>query len=289
MTNPETTAKPGINIDIKIIFILVLILAVYLPVLIDLVVDWYQDDNYSHGFLILPIAAWLIWRKRNELAETPTKMNNLGLLMAIGSLFLLIAGTAGAEYFTARVSFVGLLFSLCLYFFGWQFTRKIWFAFFFMLFMIPIPYVIYYAATFPMQLLASKVAGVVLNAIGLPLIRQGNILHIPNYTLEVAEACSGIRSLFSLLALGALFAYFTQDNKIKAVFLFLATVPIAIAGNVFRVTVTALGAHTVSIKFAEGTLHEISGLIVFVFSLILLFALGAILKWEKPEFKKLRS
>ncbi|MBD3383163.1 MAG: exosortase [candidate division Zixibacteria bacterium] len=289
MTNPETTAKPGINIDIKIIFILVLILAVYLPVLIDLVVDWYQDDNYSHGFLILPIAAWLIWRKRNELAETPTKMNNLGLLMAIGSLFLLIAGTAGAEYFTARVSFVGLLFSLCLYFFGWQFTRKIWFAFFFMLFMIPIPYVIYYAATFPMQLLASKVAGVVLNAIGLPLIRQGNILHIPNYTLEVAEACSGIRSLFSLLALGALFAYFTQDNKFKAVFLFLATVPIAIAGNVFRVTVTALGAHTVSIKFAEGTLHEISGLIVFVFSLILLFALGAILKWEKPEFKKLRS
>ena len=134
MTNPETTAKPGINIDIKIVFILVLILAVYLPVLIDLVVDWYQDDNYSHGFLILPIAAWLIWRKRNELAETPTKMNNLGLLMAIGSLFLLIAGTAGAEYFTARVSFVGLLFSLCLYFFGWQFTRKIWFAFFFMLF-----------------------------------------------------------------------------------------------------------------------------------------------------------
>jgi exosortase len=289
MTNPETTAKPGINIDIKIVFILVLILAVYLPVLIDLVVDWYQDDNYSHGFLILPIAAWLIWRKRNELAETPTKMNNFGLLMAIGSLFLLIAGTAGAEYFTARVSFVGLLFSLCLYFFGWQFTRKIWFAFFFMLFMIPIPYVIYYAATFPMQLLASKVAGVVLNAIGLPLIRQGNILHIPNYTLEVAEACSGIRSLFSLLALGALFAYFTQDNKFKAVFLFLATVPIAIAGNVFRVTVTALGAHTVSIKFAEGTLHEISGLIVFVFSLILLFALGAILKWEKPEFKKLRS
>lgn len=289
MTNPETTARPGINIDIKIIFILVLILAVYLPVLLDLVVDWYQDDNYSHGFLILPIAAWLIWRKRNELVETPTKMNNLGLLMAIGSLFLLIAGTAGAEYFTARVSFVGLLFSLCLYFFGWQFTRKIWFAFFFMLFMIPIPYVIYYAATFPMQLLASKVAGVVLNAIGLPLIRQGNILHIPNYTLEVAEACSGIRSLFSLLALGALFAYFTQDNKFKAVILFLATVPIAIAGNVFRVTVTALGAHTVSIKFAEGTLHEISGLIVFVFSLILLFALGAILKWEKPEFKKLRS
>jgi exosortase len=158
-----------------------------------------------------------------------------------------------------------------------------------MLFMIPIPYVLYYAATFPMQLLASKVAGVVLNGIGLPLVRQGNILHIPNYSLEVAEACSGIRSLFSLLALGALFAYFTQPNKIKAVILFLATIPIAIAGNVFRVTVTALAAHTISIKFAEGILHEISGLIVFVFSLIALFVFGAILRWKKPEFQKLQS
>jgi exosortase len=103
--------------------------------------------------------------------------------------------------------------------------------------------------------------------------------------MEVAEACSGIRSLFSLLALGALYAYFTQPNKIKAVILFLSTIPIAIAGNVFRITVTALGAHLVSIEFAEGPLHEISGMIVFVFSLLLLLTFGAILKWKKPEFK----
>jgi exosortase len=285
MTSPEISVPQKFRIDKKIWILFALIIIVYLPVLYDLFLDWYTDSNYSHGFLILPIALWLIWRKRHELAQIPTSRNNLGLLFIIGSLFLLIAGTAGAEYFTTRVSFVFLIFSISLYMFGWQFTKEIWFAFFFMLFMIPLPYVIYYSVTFPMQLFASKVSTTILSAIGLPLLRQGNIIHIPNYSLEVAEACSGIRSLFSLLALGALFAYFTQPNKIKATILFLSTIPIAIAGNVFRITMTALAAHTISPKFAEGTLHEISGLLVFLFSLVLLVIFGAILRWKKPEFK----
>ncbi len=285
MTSPEISVAQKFRIDKKIWILFALIIIVYLPVLYDLFLDWYTDDNYSHGFLILPIALWLIWRKRHELAQIPTNRNRLGILFIIGSLFLLIAGTAGAEYFTTRVSFVFLLFSISLYMFGWQFTKQIWFAFFFMLFMIPLPYVIYYSVTFPMQLFASKVSTTILSGIGLPLLRQGNIIHIPNYSLEVAEACSGIRSLFSLLALGALFAYFTQPNKIKATILFLSTIPIAIAGNVFRITMTALAAHTISPKFAEGTLHEISGLLVFLFSLVLLVIFGAILRWKKPEFK----
>jgi exosortase len=285
MTSPEVSVPQQFRAGRKIWILIALIFIVYLPVLYDLVFDWYTDSNYSHGFLILPIALWLIWRKRKELAQIHARQNRLGLAFIIGSLFLLIAGTAGAEYFTARVSFVFLLFSISLYMFGWPFTRKIWFAFFFMLFMIPIPYVIYYSITFPMQLFASKVSTTILSEIGLPLLRQGNIIHIPNYSLEVAEACSGIRSLFSLLALGALYAYFTQPNKIKAIILFLSTIPIAIAGNVFRITMTALAAHTISPKFAEGALHEISGLLVFLFSLILLVIFGAILKWKKPEFK----
>jgi exosortase len=285
MTSPEISVPQKFRIDKKIWILFALIIIVYLPVLYDLFLDWYTDSNYSHGFLILPIALWLIWRKRHELAQIPASRNNLGLLFIIGSLFLLIAGTAGAEYFTTRVSFVFLIFSISLYMFGWQFTKEIWFAFFFMLFMIPLPYVIYYSVTFPMQLFASKVSTTILSAIGLPLLRQGNIIHIPNYSLEVAEACSGIRSLFSLLALGALFAYFTQPNKIKATILFLSTIPIAIAGNVFRISMTALAAHTISPKFAEGTLHEISGLLVFLFSLVLLVIFGAILRWKKPEFK----
>jgi len=286
MTTLNSAPSNQTKISKELWIILALVFLVYLPILIDLVADWYSDDNYSHGFLILPVSFWLIWRKRKELVQTPARKNKLGLLFAIGSLFLLIAGTAGAEYFTARVSLVFLLFSITLYLFGWMFTRKIWFAFFFMLFMIPIPYVIYYSVTFPMQLFSSRVSGVILEAIGLPLIRQGNIIHIPGYSLEVAEACSGIRSLFSLLALGALFAHFTQPNKYKAVILFLSTIPIAIAGNVFRITVTAIAAHAISVKFAEGILHEISGLLVFAFSLILLFIFGAILRWKKPEFKK---
>ena len=286
MTTQQLSSPHPLKFCKEIWLIPILITIVYLPVLIDLVTDWYTDSNYSHGFLILPLSIWLIWRKRKELAVTPINRNMLGLVFIIGSLILLIAGTAGAEYFTTRISLVFLLFSISLFLFGWTFTRKIWFAFFFMLFMIPIPYVIYYSLTFPMQLFSSKVSSTLLDIISLPHVRQGNIIHIPGYSLEVAEACSGIRSLFSLMALGALLAYFTQPNKYKAVTLFLSTILIAIAGNVFRITFTAITAHTVSVKFAEGVLHEISGLLVFVFSLILLLIFGAILKWKKPEFKR---
>ena len=144
--------------------------------------------------------------------------------------------------------------------------------------MIPIPYVLYYAATFPMQLLASKITAVSLSLIGMDVVRQGNIIHIPGYSLEVADACSGMRSLVSLLALGALYAHLSQRRLTSKVILFLSTVPIAVAANVFRVFVTALIAHTVTTEVTQEPLHTIMGLSVFVVAFVLLFVLGAILR-----------
>jgi exosortase len=165
---------------------------------------------------------------------------------------------------------------------GWMFLRRIWFAFFFLLFMIPVPYVIYYSLTFPMQLFASKIASSILGIIGLPLVRLGNVLHLPGgQALEVAEACSGLRSIVSLLALGALLAYFNQENKVKAVILFFSTIPIAVLGNVMRISFTAVGTYAVSDKFVEGTLHDMAGMLVFLFSLIMLLIVGSLLKWKE--------
>ena len=254
-------------------------LILYLPILIDLVSDWYHDPNYGHGFLIIPVSAWLIWKKRAVLKTIPLETGKWGLPVTIASLALFIVGTAGAEFFTTRVSMVGLLFGITLYLAGPRFLREIWFAFFFLLFMIPVPYIIYYSATFPLQLLGSKIAAGVLGVIGIPHLRQGNIIHLSNnYSLEVAEACSGLRSLVTLLALGALLSYLTLKTKWKAMTLFLATIPIAIAANIFRITVTAIGAYGISRKIAEDFLHELSGTIVFMFSLICLLILSSILR-----------
>jgi len=264
--------------------IALVIVLMYLPVLSNLARDWYTDDNYSHGFLILPISLWLVWRKREALKLIPLESSKWGLAVIVGALLMYLLGTAGMEYFTVRVSFLLLLFGITLYLAGTRLVREIWFAFFFLLFMIPVPYVIYYSATFPLQLIGSKVAAVVLGVIGIPHLRQGNVIHLPdNYSLEVAEACSGLRSLVTLLALGALLAYLTQNKLWKALLLFAATVPIAIAANIFRICVTAIGAYGISREVAEGTIHELSGTIVFMFSLICLLILSSLLRMGESK------
>ena len=271
--------QPGI--DRRLYLILGLVFLIYLPVLKDLVLDWYEDSNYSHGFLIIPVSIWFIWRQRAEISRLPVKWSNVGFAGILAALLIFIIGTAGAEYFSVRFSFVLLLSSLALCFFGTRVFKRIWFAFAFLLFMIPIPYVIYYSLTFPMQLFASQIASSAVSLIGLPLVRLGNVLYLPGgQALEVAEACSGLRSIMSLLALGALMAYFTQDNRTKAVVLFLSTIPIAILGNVVRIIFTTVGTYAISEKFVEGTLHEMAGMLVFLFSMIMLLIVSSILRWK---------
>lgn len=257
----------------------VALVIVYAPALYELVLNWSQDANYSHGFLVPLVSGWLLWQKRDQLKEfVPTTQPAALALVILAGLFFVI-GNGGAEYFTVRVSFVMMLFGLVWYLFGRRMVQLIWFELAFLLFMIPIPYVVYYALTFPMQLLASKITAGTLSAIGMAVVRQGNILRLPDGTsLEVAEACSGMRSLVSLLALGALFAYMTQKRFAGKILLFLATIPIAVIANVFRVFVTALLATTVTTEVTTEPIHSLMGLSVFVVSFVLMLIVGAILK-----------
>ncbi len=250
----------------------------YIPVLYDLVIDWATDANYSHGFLVPVISGYLLWRKRKELSDVMVSPNNLGLLVIMAGAGLFILGNAAAEYFTVRLSLLVILFGLVLYHWGGGFVKKTWFEIAFLFFMIPIPYVIYFSATFPMQLLASKVTTGILQAIGMTVVRKGNIIHLPNESLEVAEACSGLRSLISLLALGAIYAYITQKTFFAKLILFLSTIPIAVAGNVFRVFITAILVYTVDAEVTAEPLHSIMGAMVFIVAFILLFIFGSILR-----------
>ena len=258
----------------------------YFPVLYDLVVDWSTDANYSHGFLVPLVAGYFLWRDREKWRHLEYTYARAGWFMIAAAMGLFIVGTAGAEYFTARCSLVFLIFGLVWTFGGRSALRLAWFPIAYVLFMIPIPYVIYYTATFPMQLLASKAAGVGLSLIGMPHIRQGNVIHLPGYSLEVAEACSGLRSLVSLLALGAAYARLTQPRLNWQIALFSCTVPIALAANVFRVWATALGAYAISPKVAEDFLHEFSGVVVFIISFVFLFVLGGMFNWWQRRSRR---
>lgn len=252
---------------------------VYAPALYELVAAWAQDDNYSHGFLVPVVSAWLLWQKRESLKAAVQTVDRAGLILIIIGCLLFVVGNGGAEYFTVRASFVITLFGIVWYLFGRDVVKIAWFELAFLCFMIPIPYVLYYALTFPMQLLASKITAGVLSSIGMDVFRQGNILNLPDGTsLEVAEACSGMRSLMSLLALGALFAYMTQKRLAGKIILFASTVPIAMIANVFRVFITALLATMVSAEVTTEPLHSLLGLSVFVVSFVLMLIVGAILK-----------
>ncbi|RKX30099.1 MAG: exosortase, partial [Candidatus Zixiibacteriota bacterium] len=243
-----------------------------------LILSWYHDANYSHGFLVPIISFYLIWKRRKDLSTMEIKSNRLGLGVIIFGLLLFILGNGASEYFTVRLSLVVILFGIVLYHFGSRIIGKLWFAIFFLIFMIPIPYVIYFSATFPMQLLASKVTAVMLNAIGMPVIRQGNIINLPNQALEVAEACSGMRSLVSLMALSAIYAYLSQRKLAAQIILFFSAIPIAIAGNIFRVFTTSIIVYISDLNITDEPFHSIMGASVFFVAFILLFIFGAVLQ-----------
>jgi len=274
----STNVKNHIYIYILLCFIVLF----NIPVFIDLIKDWIRDDNYSHGFLIIPVSIFLFYRRRNELVFPSIKSNQGIVLLILGSIGF-IFGIAASEYFTTRFSLVLMVTGLSLYYLGKNNFKKVWFSFFFLLFMIPIPAIIYYSATLPMQLFASKITDNLLHFIGVPSLRQGNIIYLPYYILEVTEACSGLRSLTTLMALGAFYGYLTMPGKIRPVILFFAAIPIAIIANVVRLYFTAIGAYAISPKLAEDFLHEFSGMLVFVTALIIIIILGALLKLQRGK------
>jgi exosortase len=242
----------------------------YQHVLVKLVHDWATDDNYSHGFLIVPIAAYLAWERRHALQRVELRPTALGLVVIIGSLAVLVAGTLGAELFLSRVSIIGAVAGAILFLGGWPAFGVLRFPVAFLLLMVPIPSIIFNQIAFPLQLLASRFGTSVISLAGVPVLREGNVLTLSNTTLEVAEACSGIRSLVSLLTMGLLLGYFTDKRSWVRTIVTLATVPIAILANGMRVAGTGIASYYYGPEAAEGFLHTFSGWLVFVAALALL-------------------
>ncbi|OQY21953.1 MAG: exosortase [Desulfobacteraceae bacterium 4572_35.2] len=254
-----------------------LLVLTYWSIVSGMVSDWNNDPNYSHGFLVPLISGYMICQKWPELKSLAVQPNNSGFLAVIGSLVLLILGFAGTEYFTMRVSLVFLLASIVILWFGWVVFRALLFPLAFLLFMVPLPYIVYDALAFPLKLLVAKFSVISLKLMGIAVLREGNIIMFPQTVLEVADACSGLRSLMSLIALAVAYAAFSHTSHIKRIIIVLSAVPIAIVTNMFRVIVTGVLAQHYGAAAAEGFFHEFAGITVFAIAMILLFLLGAIL------------
>jgi exosortase len=282
----EIAAKPWSSDRIprwQIVVLGMALLWLYAPVLSHLAGQWIHDPNYSHGFFVPAFSLYVLWQERDRLRAVPLRPSWSGLLILLLAVTVLIAGVLGAELFLSRVSLLIAIAGVVILMYGWNHLRAAMFPWLFLLLMIPIPNILFNQITFPLQLLASKVAAVTLPTFGVPVLREGNVIQLPVMALEVAEACSGIRSLMSLTTLAIIYGYLLETRLSLRVVLALASIPIAVIANSLRIVGTGLLVQYWDPEKAEGFFHAFSGWLIFVVSLSLLFLLHRTLQRLWPQ------
>jgi exosortase len=248
----------------------VVVAILYWPILTKLVSDWWNDPDYSHALIVVPLALGFVWARRRELARTPPASSSAGLLIAVASLTLLVVGTLGAELFLARISLLGFVAGSVVYLLGWRHLRMLAFPLTLTALTIPIPAIVITRLTLSLQLCASTIAESLLMMLRIPVLREGNVLVLPNATLQVAEACSGIRSMTALLTLALIVARFSDLSWPRRMLIVLSAIPIAVLVNGFRVAAASVGARWFGAAAVEGSVHEILGWLMFLVAFLLM-------------------
>ena len=270
---------------IVIAWFLLLAVACYGSILKHLVMQWQTDEDMGHGFFVPLVVGLIIWQRRDELAQTEIRPNWWGLVVVIWGAIQMVIGTLGVELFTSRTAFIITVIGSVWFLGGTALLKKLAFPLALLFLMVPIPAVIYNQITFKLQLLASRLAFGALEFLNVPVLREGNVLILPNMTLQVVEACSGIRSLLTLTFLSLVYGYFFEHRLWIRAALFLSTVPIAIAANASRVTATGILSQ-LKPDLAQGFFHESTGFILFIISLVLLAIFHRILVFIAHRLEK---
>lgn len=261
------------------LFVLAVILgAVYWKILRALGLQWWDDANYSHGFLVPVFSLYLVWQQRAALRLLPRSGNLVGLLVVLAGIATLLMGDLGAENFLMRSSLIVIIAGLILFHLGTPVFRAVLFPLAFLFFMVPLPGVVFYAITFPLQRLAAEQAAWTLDALGIPVLLDGNVIHLAQLSLGVTEACSGIRSLISLFAGAAAWAYLLLPPGWTMVVFVAATVPITILANAARVVLTGLIGRQFGVEYASGFFHEFAGFAIYIFAFLCLLATHSLLR-----------
>ena len=258
-------------------WILGLLILAYLPILARMASQWSNDDDMSHGFFVPAVAAYIAWNRREELLALEVKPSYWGLVLLGWSVLQMTLGILGAELFLQRTAFIGSLWGAVLFLGGWAFIRALALPLLMLPLMVPIPAVIYNQITFPLQLFASSVAEHALSLLGIPVLRDGNVLELANQKLSVVEACSGIRSLMSLTFLSLVYGYLSEKRLWVRWSIFLASIPIAVAANAFRVSATGVLSEY-NPDLAQGFFHTLEGGVSFAFAFGLMILFHVIVK-----------
>lgn len=273
--------KSPVTFDIRsrllILVVFTAIFIVYFPYLYSLTGDWASNDDYSHGYFIPFISVFMVYSIRGRLSAIPVMPLNSGIIVVILGLAILVVAKIGSELFLQRFSLIILLLGVVIFLLGKVHLRMLFFPIVYLIFMIPIPAIIWNKIAFPMQLFGSFLTEHVIRVIGIPIFREGNVLHLVETTLEVVAACSGLRSLMTMFALASLLSFLSSLSSAKKYILFFSAAPVAIFANIFRLSVTAILASHYGSAVAHGFLHDFSGMVVFALGFSMLLGVNKIL------------
>ena len=259
-----------------------LMVALFWDVVASMAEVWWVDPAYSHGLLIPPLALYIAGMQKDDILGAPERPASAGLWLTGFGCIVLLVGKLGAEFFLTRESLVIILAGIVLTYWGWERLWKLAFPLILLATMVPIPEIVYNKLAAPLQLFSSLVASATLETMGVPVFRDGNVMHLPEISLGVAEACSGLRSLSSLTVLALVVGFFVLTSVLGKAFLFLLAIPAAIAINVARVTATALMARE-DARLAEGFFHSFSGWVVFIVGFGLLYLVATMIAWVEKR------
>jgi len=274
----------ALRIIVPTAFIVLLLAGLYYPVVSHLLDSWQANPDYSHGFFVPLIVGYMVYRRWGELKGIACEPNNWGIVILLLGLIQLTLGIIGAEHFLQSTSLIVVAFGIILFLAGLKMARTMTVPLLYLMFMIPLPAIIWNNFAFSLRLAASKIAVTCMHAMGMTVLREGNMIYLPTASLEVVDACSGMRYLVSLMALGALFAFMSNYSTWKKWTLFLSSIPIAIVSNIVRLVVVVLMVQAYGEDAALGVTHTFSGIIVFFIGLVLLLLMNKLLLIHPRKF-----
>ncbi|QLI83300.1 exosortase B [Chitinibacter fontanus] len=255
------------------------VLALAIPTIMTLASGIWQSDDQAHGPIIFGIVIWLFWQLKDQIIQLETKPSlAAAYVLIIPALLLYVLGRSQAILMFEIGAFIPLVCGLLLISKGWRAITIAWFAIIFMLFLIPLPGSVVDALTGALKGQVSHIAEVLLYAVGYPVARSGVMITVGQYQLLVADACSGMHSMFSLLAVGSLYVYITDhSSKLRNALLILAIIPIAFAANIIRVMTLILVTYHFGDAAGQGFVHDFAGIALFAIALLSMFALDKVL------------
>jgi exosortase len=274
----QSVSENKIILYLKFGIIAGLVIFLYYPEIRFLIGQWLHTYEFSHGFLVILVSCYLVWRKRNVLRSTPVEPNFKGFFIVLFGIAILVIGYAAFEPFAKRFSLIITIFGLVYFLLGTKILKILLFPLGYLFFAIPPPHIVFKSMAVNLRIIDAKATYIIINLLGIPIVQEGPSLHLPNITLVVADFCTGILSLIALSAVAVLYAYISQKHIISKTILIMIAIPVAIMGNILRTVLVVILAYFYGQSALNNVVHVLQGTVNFILTLVVLFILGNLVK-----------